>query len=294
MSNPYEILGIPKNSSIEEIKKAYKTLVKKFHPDKISDNNKKKERKFEIITEAYNLLKDEESRKQFDEISEIIDSTKKGHKDLRDEYHEYLKASEYNNILTEDEKDELVKKLKEEWKVDENILTKEELKKKIDDMEMIRNIQDVECVPENLFEGKKFDVDKFNALFESKNWGNNDIIKMDFPNPINSGNIENTMFFDVYNSAPFGENETFINMPTKKDFKNININKKEENPLTNETMEELMERRRKETEELNNLSLSDFNNNKTPYSFSHQIAGILSTYDWNEASNNNSKIKLLN
>jgi len=62
----YKILGVSKNSSEEEIKKAYKKLALQYHPDK-NPGNKEAEEKFKEINEAYEVLGDPEKRKKYDE-----------------------------------------------------------------------------------------------------------------------------------------------------------------------------------------------------------------------------------
>ena len=56
--NPYEVLGVSENASDEEIKKAYKELVKKYHPDKYQNNplSDLAEEKLQEINEAYEML----------------------------------------------------------------------------------------------------------------------------------------------------------------------------------------------------------------------------------------------
>jgi len=56
--NPYEVLGVSENASEEEIKKAYKELVKKYHPDKYQNNplSDLAEEKLQEINEAYDML----------------------------------------------------------------------------------------------------------------------------------------------------------------------------------------------------------------------------------------------
>ena len=63
----YEILGVKKNASEDDIKKAYRSLAKKFHPDK-NKGNKEAENKFKEISEAYAVLSDKEKREQYDRI----------------------------------------------------------------------------------------------------------------------------------------------------------------------------------------------------------------------------------
>lgn len=64
--NYYEILGIEKNVTNQEIRKAYKKLVVKCHPDKNIDNKEKAEEVFKKVTEAYSVLSDSEKRKRYD------------------------------------------------------------------------------------------------------------------------------------------------------------------------------------------------------------------------------------
>jgi molecular chaperone DnaJ len=61
----YEILGVPKNASADELKKAYRKLAMKYHPDQNKDN-KEAEAKFKEINEAYDILKDEQKRAAYD------------------------------------------------------------------------------------------------------------------------------------------------------------------------------------------------------------------------------------
>ena len=61
----YKTLGIDKNASEDDIKKAYRKLAMKFHPDR-NPGNKQAEEKFKKLSEAYAVLSDQEKRKQYD------------------------------------------------------------------------------------------------------------------------------------------------------------------------------------------------------------------------------------
>jgi molecular chaperone DnaJ len=65
MSNYYDILGVSKNATADEIKKAYRTLAFKYHPDR-NQGNAEAEEKFKQISAAYDVLGDEAKRRQYD------------------------------------------------------------------------------------------------------------------------------------------------------------------------------------------------------------------------------------
>ncbi len=52
----YEVLGVSKSASDDEIKKAYRKLARKYHPDVNRDNSKEAEEKFKEASEAYEIL----------------------------------------------------------------------------------------------------------------------------------------------------------------------------------------------------------------------------------------------
>ncbi|XP_071787654.1 dnaJ homolog subfamily A member 3, mitochondrial-like isoform X1 [Asterias amurensis] len=65
ISDPYKVLGVAKNASQKDIKKAYYELAKKYHPDK-NKNNKEAAKKFAELAEAYEVLGDDSRRREYD------------------------------------------------------------------------------------------------------------------------------------------------------------------------------------------------------------------------------------
>lgn len=62
----YEVLGVNKNASEEEIKKAYRKLALKWHPDKNPDNREQAQKNFQEIAEAYSTLSNKDKRQKYD------------------------------------------------------------------------------------------------------------------------------------------------------------------------------------------------------------------------------------
>jgi molecular chaperone DnaJ len=75
MKDPYSVLGVSKTASAEEIKKAYRKLAKKLHPD-VNPGNRKAEERFKEVSGAFEILGDPKKRSLFDEFGEI--STRPG------------------------------------------------------------------------------------------------------------------------------------------------------------------------------------------------------------------------
>src|SRR3979490_2554694 len=63
----YGVLGVKKTATSDEIRKAFRKLARKYHPD-VNPNDKKAEEKFKEISEANDVLSDEKKRKVYDQV----------------------------------------------------------------------------------------------------------------------------------------------------------------------------------------------------------------------------------
>lgn len=72
--DPYQILGVRKDANLDQIKKAYRELARKLHPDKSNLNEDDANRRFIDLNKAFNILKDPAKRSRFDQHGETEDS----------------------------------------------------------------------------------------------------------------------------------------------------------------------------------------------------------------------------
>src|SRR5947209_10661354 len=69
----YQLLGVKRDAKPDEIKKAYRRLARKYHPD-VNPGDKSAEERFKLITEAHDVLSDEKKRKVYDRFGQYSDN----------------------------------------------------------------------------------------------------------------------------------------------------------------------------------------------------------------------------
>jgi DnaJ-class molecular chaperone len=72
--NYYKTLGVGRNAKLKEIKKAYRELALKWHPDKNTDDTEQAEKMFQDISEAYEVLSDKELREKYDRGEPVFEN----------------------------------------------------------------------------------------------------------------------------------------------------------------------------------------------------------------------------
>ena len=103
----YKILGISKNATENDIKKAYRKLARKYHPD-LNPNDKEAEKKFKEINEANEVLSNAENRKKYDEYGEHWQHAEEYEKAKQQEQYQRSTGNAYGGYSEEDFSDFLV------------------------------------------------------------------------------------------------------------------------------------------------------------------------------------------
>ena len=182
--NLYDVLDVAQDCTSKEIKDAYRILVKEFHPDKPGGDAEM----FELITHAYNILINGNSRKEYDEIYALSKQVETNHFDMK------VKAKDYYTALDNDVTKK--KKSKDEQKIDfkkafgdmdrkhgykrdkdiEEKIPEKDTTKRLRDLQLAREHDDIESTYEKIFDDGRFDIAKFNAAFDALHKGPSELI----------------------------------------------------------------------------------------------------------------------
>ncbi|MGD2182382.1 DnaJ C-terminal domain-containing protein [Lusitaniella coriacea] len=96
--NYYEILGVEKKASAEEIKKAYRKLARRYHPD-MNPGDKSAEEQFKSINEAYDVLSDESKRVQYEQFSDFWQQGSKRQKGRGKASNDFSEYRDFNRFV---------------------------------------------------------------------------------------------------------------------------------------------------------------------------------------------------
>lgn len=181
--DPFEVFGLEKNASLNDIKIRYRNLVQKYHPDKSEDGNGDAEL-FKLIQHSYEILKDDKKRMKYINDLELIELTKNNDFfNMKAQFEKYLEITSKKDKEGDKERAkleferamyEMDNKVGFSRKNIDDKLSTDDIKKRLDDIQMARSVQDNESttlpkeIMDRLGSGNNFDSKMFNYIFEQK------------------------------------------------------------------------------------------------------------------------------
>lgn len=245
----YKILGIDKDTNINDIKKKYRKLLAKYHPDKYKNLSDKervmKEKQFQLVQTAGKVLTDEDTKKMYDLEQKTIKN--KSFINQKSSFDEFIKLQE-SGISEEGKKKAQIDFESEMRKINkargfdpdkmDEKLDKNALSREIDNITAQRDADLIELKQKNLFEGRTFNPNEFNKFFEKnkkkqekiekKKKEKGEVIKFgeEFT-AFNDNGLENFISVDADYSELFGSDNfrenTFYSNIKKEDNFNVEL-----------------------------------------------------------------------
>lgn len=311
--NLYDVLNVPPNCKKSDIKKSYRILVKEFHPDQPTGNPEM----FELIVHAYNILVNDKSRQTYDEYYQISQQSEMDHIKLKEKSDQFVKTQKISRIeKSEKDIENELKALQITFdnkhkynRLDIDKISKQDADKRLNDIKLIREQEDIENVTEKLFDDDKIPLEKFNAVWDKIHKGSTDLIRhTGLPDPWNDmdetskyGNIEN--YENLYvEDENMGTNEySNVNYNVRsEDINNIsgtNYTKQSLDPNYTKSLETLIKNREEETKILLDKEFNEFNTDQScgGYGIFNKIGNISdkSSLNWDNSEDLHKKYKLL-
>lgn len=172
----YKILGVSRDDDISNIKKKYRHLLAKYHPDKLKllpeIKKKIKQEQYPLIRMAGEVLTNPEKKKFYDLEQKTIKSSNISNQ--KSSFEEFIKLQE-SEITPDSKKRSELEFRKENDKINklrgfnpepEIKLNKQEMSKHIQELLAQRDVESIELAQKNVFEGRSFNPNEFNSIFE--------------------------------------------------------------------------------------------------------------------------------
>lgn len=266
--NLYDVLEIKSSATRKEIIQSYRKLVRIYHPDKSGGNVEL----YELINHAFDILGNKNKRNEYDELRKLSNSSSKKFNELKDDFEKFNK-----NItpLTEKEKKKQRDRFEEQFEyIEEDKLSKDESDKLIDDIELLRDQDDIENTHDNVFEKKDFDLKKFNKLYE-KVHNKNDLTQY-----VEKPEAANVISTDQENMNLYSSYDNTTVQLTKEDLENLGDVDDEQKYEDN--LDDLLEKQLKNREEIKDMDFGDFQTNyKNDFTVTgHLINGEVGNLQW--------------
>lgn len=240
--NLYDVLNLEQDCTTKDIKKAYRHLVKEYHPDKLGGDDEM----FELITHAYNILRDSNSRSEYDQIYKLSKEVDSSHYDLKNQSNKYYEDT--NTDITkkskEEQESEFLKAMDEmdrkhnfrRDEVDSRLPPRDALRR-LRDLEQTREHDDIENTHEKIFEDGRFSIEKFNAAFDAMHKGPMEMVPHSGnPDPFNSVSGLDNNFSPVSNYENIYAEEDDI---VSNEFGSVNFDNTKKKKLSKNEVEKL-------------------------------------------------------
>lgn len=172
----YKILGVSRDDDISDIKRKYRHLLAKYHPDKLKllpeTKRKIKQEQYPLIRMAGEVLTNPEKKKFYDLEQKTIKSSDISNQ--KSSFEEFIKLQE-SEITSDSKKRSELEFRKDNDKINklrgfnpnpEIKLNKQEMTKHIQELLAQRDVESIELAQKNVFEGRSFNPNEFNNIFE--------------------------------------------------------------------------------------------------------------------------------
>lgn len=241
--NLYDVLNVSYDCTKQQIKEAYVKLAKEFHPDKPTGDSEM----FELVTHAYNVLINPQSRKEFDELFKLSKQTETSHFDLKSQSTNYFKSQETD--ITSKSKDksaiefdkafaEFDRKHGYKRDNDDKAINDKDTNRMLRDLKLAREQDDIESIHEKIFDGSRFDLAKFNAAFDALHKTNDELIKHSGnPDAYNViGGLENNFSpIDSYDNL-YAEDDDLLGTPL---YGSVKLDKPKKKKISKDDVEKI-------------------------------------------------------
>jgi curved DNA-binding protein CbpA len=259
----YNILGVKSSCSTDEIKNAYRKIIKQIHPDKQGDSTDVKK-----INMAYATLKNPAKRREYDNSIKNIKKSQNDFMEIKKNFQDFLKAQNINSKNYEDAHKEFEKahneyKAKCKQYLDKYVNNDEDnFNDKLTQLELSREQEYIESIPikpsiiNDSLSSAEFSK-QFNEMFEQSEYIHDGVIEHN-DNIIPYNNIDSASI-DTINVINVNEEDNEY-LKTYFNKNNLGIDKTYKNTIQNQTIEENIRLRELETEEL--MNIKNYKNNE--------------------------------
>jgi curved DNA-binding protein CbpA len=246
--NLYDVLDVSQDCATKDIKNAYKKLVLEFHPDRMGGD----EEMFELITHAYNILVNTESRAEYDEIYALSKQTDSSHSDLKLQSKVYYEAVDNESKLKKKSSEDYDKEFKKTFEEldrkhgysrdnNEKTLSEKSTSQRLRDLELAREQDDIEHIHEKLFDEElPFDIGKFNKAFDEMHKSHSELIPhQGNPAAWNTTNDFTSVFSSVGDYEKLYADENDDNAFNTNTYGSVKLNNDKKKKLSKEDIEKM-------------------------------------------------------